>query len=118
VKELILAAAMTIVIDGDTLQHNGERVRLWGIDAPEMTTQAGAESKRALATIIGGRDLHCAARYRDRYGRVVAMCYIKGAARADIGNDVACAMVRLGAAKDWPRYSKGYYRQCDYANFK
>jgi endonuclease YncB( thermonuclease family) len=29
------------IIDGDTLEIHGTRIRLWGIDAPEMTNFAG-----------------------------------------------------------------------------
>lgn len=101
------------VIDGDTLEWRGERIRLWGIDAPEtdqecpgataFPTIAGMASTSALQTIIAQAEgFRCDALARDTYGRTVAQCY------AD-GGDIAELMVLSGWAMDWPRYSGGAY---------
>ena len=51
------------VVDGDTLRVAGERVRLFGIDAPEIGQpcrdggDCGAQSKAHLEALIGGRDV-------------------------------------------------------------
>ena len=66
------------VIDGDTLDVGGVRIRLHGIDAPESEQSCraggrrwscGREATRALAGRIGKRTVGCQERDRDRYGR-------------------------------------------------
>lgn len=90
------------VVDGDTLRCGELRIRLWGIDAPERDTPAGPPSTRALAQIIDGGTITCEHKDIDRYGRTVALCRLNGV-------DIAAEMVRQGHAKDYPRYSGGYY---------
>lgn len=77
-------------------------MRLWGIDAPERDTPAGPASTRALAQIIDGGTIVCEEKDTDRYGRTVALCRIDG-------RDIAAEMVAQGHAKDFPRYSGGFY---------
>lgn len=71
------------ILDGDTLDLNGERIRLYGIDAPEMAQtcrhgarewSCGVEARDALAGMIGRQSLTCEKRDTDRYGRTVATC--------------------------------------------
>lgn len=75
------------VLDGDTLEVRGVRVRLYGIDAPESRQSCraggslwpcGSEAKRALAGRIGTRRVVCEERDNDSYGRVVAVCSVSG----------------------------------------
>lgn len=76
------------VIDGDTLQINGQRVRLLGLDAPEvgqlctkMTGEVfdcGAKSAYELETFIGKRGLNCRGKKYDSYGRLLASCTVEG----------------------------------------
>jgi endonuclease YncB( thermonuclease family) len=64
------AIAQTVT-DGDSLVVQGERIRLFGIDAPELSQvcaggwRAGEESKRALARIIGETLVDCQAITKD-----------------------------------------------------
>lgn len=97
-------------IDGDTIEIGGERIRLFGIDAPEMAqtcTRDGADwdcgrwARDALAGHLRGVRLVCEGRGRDRYGRLVATC------RAG-GEDIADRLVREGAAFAFRRYSEAY----------
>lgn len=90
------------VVDGDTLAIGDVRYRLWGIDAPERGTAAGAAATAQMRALVASRSVRCEPRDRDRYGRVVAVCY------AD-GRDLAWDMVATGHARDWPRYSGGHY---------
>ena len=102
------ALAAVEVVDGDTIRVDGERVRLWGYDAPErrqtclingVKRAIGEEATEGLKAILAGGELRCVTRDRDRYGRTVAECW---AGSESIGD----AMVRLGWAWALPRYSK------------
>ena len=98
------------VIDGDTLEIRGTRIRLHGIDAPESAQRCraagrawpcGREATRALSGRIAGRPVVCEERDRDRYGRSVAVC------RAG-GEDVNAWMARAGWAFAYRKYSHSY----------
>ncbi|MGO7202736.1 thermonuclease family protein [Rhizobium ruizarguesonis] len=103
------------VIDGDTIEIAGQRIRLTGIDAPESWQacrdaagkpyRCGKEAAFALDDFLSrSRPTRCIGRGRDRYRRVVADCFT-----AD-GRSVNSWLVRGGWAIDWPRYSKGAFR--------
>ena len=98
------------VVDGDTLEIRGTRVRLHGIDAPESGQSCraggrrwhcGREATRALSGRLGGRTVACEERDRDRYGRVFAVC------RAGNGN-VNAWMAAEGWAFAYRKYSRSY----------
>ena len=98
----IFICAQVFAIDGDTMIcKGGQRVRLWGIQAPETSDPTGPAATRALAAIVGGRTVICL-RKGQSYNRTVAQCY-------RWTGDVAGEMVRRGHAVDWPRYSRGHY---------
>lgn len=96
------------VKDGDTLIIHGQEIRLHGIDAPESGTLCGrvniyAEAASALSERIGDRAVLCVVIGQpDRYGRPVARCSVGG-------TDISAWLVSEGWARDWPRYSGGYY---------
>jgi endonuclease YncB( thermonuclease family) len=83
------------VIDGDTIEIHGQRIRLFGIDAPEsrQTCEAGGETYRcgqqaalAMSQFINQRTVICEQRDIDRYGRIVAILFAEpSAARASTG---------------------------------
>ena len=85
------------VADGQTIIVGRTHYRLWGIEAPDLHQtctedwQAGAESRRTLALLIGQRHIVCEDRGIDRYRRTLAVC------RAD-GLDLGGAMVGAGMA--------------------
>ena len=68
------------VIDGDTIEIHGQRIRLHGIDAPESRQECsrpdgtswrcGQQAALALSDRIARSVVHCDARRRDRYGRI------------------------------------------------
>jgi micrococcal nuclease len=104
----VLEARVSQVLDGDTFTLKGEsrRVRIWGLDAPEWNHPGGSASTSTLRRLISGKQLRCAVLDIDRYGRLVAQCFL-----AD-GRDIATAMIRSGAATEFCRYSRGYYGTC------
>ena len=99
------------VIDGDTIEIHGQRIRLFGIDAPESSQlcvrptgerwRCGQRASFALADRIGRATVSCRARDLDRYGRVVAVCF-KGS------EDLNRWMVANGWAVAYKRYSLDY----------
>jgi endonuclease YncB( thermonuclease family) len=112
-----LVGTVQRVVDGDTLEIAGQRIRLWGIDAPESgqscqgagggAYQCGQAATSALSGLMATQTASCSIVDRDRYGRLVAACSVTASNGASI--DVAEAMVRSGWAIDYTRYSKGHY---------
>ncbi len=106
------AMAGVTAIDGDTLDAGGKRIRLFGIDAPELRQRCNDTSGRAwacgraakarLAALVAGGPVACASRGHDRYGRMLGIC--------SAGNvrDVGAALVQEGFAVDYSRYSNLY----------
>lgn len=77
-------AGLARVIDGDTLDIDGTRIRMFGIDAPEgrqtcrrdrSDWACGEASTDALMGAVHPWEVRCEARDTDRYGRVVAECW-------------------------------------------
>jgi endonuclease YncB( thermonuclease family) len=56
----ILNLTGALVVDGDILKLDGQRYRLWGIDAPESSELGGPASTQTLRRIIGNQPLRCA----------------------------------------------------------
>lgn len=85
---MIIAAALTAIIacnapdvhDGDTLRCGSERVRLFGVDAPEVrrgktpAEPLAYEARDELIRLTRGR-VGCRFVERDRYGRFVGRCW-------------------------------------------
>jgi len=102
------------VIDGDTIEIAGQRIRFNGIDAPESKQSCedakgfeypcGQQAVQALDKFLAAsRPLYCKFVDRDRYGRLVRDCW-----RAD-RQSVQTWLVEQGLALDWPRYSNGAF---------
>ena len=97
---LILALSGFLrVLDGDTIDLDGVRYRIHGIDAPETRRscfkdgrewQCGMEASLTMQRLAVGQ-VRCQAIEKDRYGRTVAKCYAGG---VDLGRE----LVRRGMA--------------------
>jgi len=105
------------VIDGDTIDIHGVRVRFHGVDAPEkwqrckqsirVSYRCGREAAFALDDFLAAsRPTTCRLLERESgHGRQrwVGECF-----RAD-GTDVSTWLISKGWAVDWPKYSGGRY---------
>ena len=98
------------VVDGDTLVIPKERIRLHGIDSPETRQtctkvgkvwNCGRDATAALATRIGAQSVTCKGDKRDRYKRLIGVCYLEG-------KDLNAWMVRQGWALAYRKYSTDY----------
>jgi len=98
------------VIDGDTIEIHGQRIRLYGIDTPESRQlcerdakpyRCGQVAALALADRIGRRPVDCEERDVDRYGRVVAIC-------SQSGEDLNAWLVRSGYGVAYRKYALDY----------
>ena len=107
------------IVDADTLEVAGQKVRLQGIDAPESAQscrqagdqryQCGEHATQALRTRIGPDAVTCTIAGRDRYLRALGICY------AADGTDLNGWLVRQGHALAYRRYSTKYVPQEDQA---
>jgi endonuclease YncB( thermonuclease family) len=105
------------VIDGDTIEIHGKRIRLFGIDAPESDQtctkdnrpyRCGQHAALALADKIDRRPVYCEQRDTDRHGRAVATC-------RQAGIDLGQWLVKQGHAIAYRKYSVAYVSDEDAA---
>ena len=95
------------VIDGDTIEVRGERIRLSGYDTPERGAMCGTvnvyqKAALSLSDLIGSKNVDCEISGTDRYDRLIGICSVNG---TDLGSHI----VQNGWGRDWPRYSSGKY---------
>lgn len=106
------------VIDGDTIEIRGERIRLDAIDAPESAQlcldsagkryRCGQKSALALSDMIGRSVVSCEPKGRDRYKRTIAICF-KG------HTNLNAWMVAQGWAVAYRKYGIDYILEEDEA---
>jgi endonuclease YncB( thermonuclease family) len=96
------------VIDGDTIEIQGRRIRFDGIDAPEssqLCVRGGAKERCGqaaaffLSNMIGRQTVRCETHDVDRYGRDIATCWLGD-------RNLNEAMVAAGQALAYRRYSR------------
>jgi endonuclease YncB( thermonuclease family) len=103
-------------IDGDTITVGIVRVRLEGIDAPELDQtcgrgtlgkwllggwSCGKAAASALSRLVDGQTVRCDSRGKDAYGRVLGVCSVH-----DL--DINAHLVREGLAWAFVKYSQRY----------
>ncbi len=103
------------VIDGDTIAIGAARVRLEGIDAPEieqtcgrsrlggwlLTWKCGKEAADHLARLVRDRTVSCESRGSDAFGRMLGTCTVSGL-------EINADLVRQGLAWAFVKYSQRY----------
>ena len=102
---------VTKVSDGDSLRSGRLKIRLFGIDAPELKQDCadaagrdwpcGKAARARLAELVTA-PLQCELIDVDRYGRLVMRCLAGG------GTDIAEALVAQGLALAYRRYATDY----------
>lgn len=103
--------------DGDSLTIGSTRLRLFGIDAPELdqscqragsSWNCGSESAEHLSRLVTGREVRCDPISKDQYDRVLAKCFVSG-------TEINRTMVATGYAVAFRRYSTDYVNAEDSA---
>lgn len=100
------------VVDGDTFHINGQKIRIWGIDAVELhqtclksgqVYECGKSARLYLQSVIGRDVPVCISKPKSpKETRTVASCQAGG-------KDIAREMVKSGWALDYEHFSKGAY---------
>ena len=90
---------VTRVIDGDTfITNRGDRVRLIGVDAPELPSLRGIESKMYLDNLIDNKVVILKrdriSKNKDKYGRLLRYVYLDK-------KDVNLHMIKSGYAEPY-----------------
>ena len=117
------------VTDGDTIKINDQKIRLFGIDAPETKQfckevylsflifnfkrdyKCGEKSTNALKKKIKDKKIRCLIQgKKDRYSRNIGSCYLKK-------QDINSWLVKSGYAIAYRRYSKKYINDEQYAEY-
>lgn len=102
---LAVAGYNISILDGDTVRNEDtqEKIRLYGIDAPELSQPHGRESGFALADAIKGRPIWQYDLGTGKYGRTIVLMEYKDKSH---GTTVQAAMIRGGWAWVYPQYCK------------
>jgi micrococcal nuclease len=91
------------ISDGDTITvlHDGnkEKIRLYGIDTPEMKQSFGKEAKAFTESMVTGKTVNVESVTTDRYGRTIGIVHVDG-------NSLSEEIVKSGYAWVYDRYCK------------
>jgi endonuclease YncB( thermonuclease family) len=107
----ILSTTKVIITDGDTIKFNNKKIRLHGIDTPEIKQlcknkngedyKCGVKAKLALINLISSHQVKCSIHGKDRYKRLIATCFVKNI-------NINEWLVKKGWALAYRRYSEDY----------
>lgn len=120
-----LTGKVSRVIDGDTIEllaktsktnpynHIAKlKIRLYGIDAPELKQAYGKEAKEYLSALVLKQEVGLIIENKDKYDRFVGTLFLKG-------QDINKEMVKNGYAHAYESFSKKYLaEQADAKMFK
>ena len=98
------------IIDGDTIHIGSNKIRLHGIDAPELNQdcnydnkkwECGQQSKKFLLNLINFDTVNCHVKTTDKYKRYIAICFVNNL-------NINKIMVKNGWSIAYRYYSKDY----------
>ena len=108
------------IVDGDTINLNGKKIRFTGIDTPELKQTCikegvidpcGLTAKKILIDKIADKKVECISEGKDQYKRTLAECFVDG-------ESLSSYLVRSGYAFAYRKYSKKFIPDEDYARTK
>ena len=114
-----IISGKAVITDGDTVKINNKKIRFSGIDAPESyflgkkqictlnkkNIFCGILSKEKLIKKIGNRPIKCKIeKNKDQFNRLLGECFLDN-------ESLSVYMVKNGYAFDYPKYSKGKFRE-------
>ena len=106
-----------IIVDGDTIVLNDEKIRFSGIDTPELKqtclmddlkVACGLSAKMLLVKKIGNATPKCIREGKDAYKRTLAECFVNG-------ESLSKFLVRSGYAFAYRKYSKKFIKDEEFA---
>ena len=113
-KTEILSTTKVIITDGDTIKFNNKKIRLHGIDTPEIKQlcknkydedyNCGVKAKLTLINLISNHQVQCHIHGKDRYKRLIGTCFIKEI-------NINAWLVKKGWALAYRKYSKAYVKE-------
>jgi endonuclease YncB( thermonuclease family) len=80
----LLSDLQVRVVDGDTIRIGSQRIRLRGIDTPEMSELQGPAAKQRLEELLRGGSIRIEPHGRDVYDRLLADVFVNGQNVAEI----------------------------------
>lgn len=95
------------MIDGDTIIVEKTKIRLAGIDAPELDQPYGKKAKWAMHALCKGQVITVDLSGETSHDRLVGTCYLPD------GRDLAAELVKQGLALDWALFSNRKYRHLE-----
>ena len=108
VSNLLFSYRVISVSDGDTItiMMNGEKqkIRLYGIDTPEINQSFGTEAKQFLSDQILNKEVEIEVKDTDRYKRLVAVVYLNNKSMNEL-------LLKEGWAWWYEAYAK---KECKY----
>ena len=123
ILSLIILSTLTFALSGKVVSvHDGDtvtvlqdarqiKVRLYGIDAPELKQPYGKKSRQFLANLIAGKVVEVNENGKDRYKRTIGTIYLNG-------KDINAQMVENGYAWAYRKFSKKYAPQESEAKYQ
>lgn len=98
----ILQGQVTAVRDGDMIVVRTQPIRIEGLHAPEIDTEAGREARQFVDSMLRSKPVTCFLSGEESFDRKVGVCF-------ESGEDVAARVIAAGLGRDCPAFSGGRY---------